>query len=64
MTNFNVTTKILVVESQDVTADTSTGSAKTISDYIDSIANTKTIRSIFAVPISNTMMSVVIIHDA
>lgn len=65
MANYNVTTKILIINIQDTSADNVTGSAaKAITDYLESVDAAKTIRSITVAPISNTRAAIIIIHDS
>jgi hypothetical protein len=63
MAAYNVKTKILIVDSQDVTVDTSAGAAKTISDYIETLdSTTNAIVAVSVTQISNTKTRVQIIH--
>lgn len=65
MVNFAVITKILIVDSNDSRLDSVTGSAaKAISDYLETVDNTKVIRAIEVSQISNTQAQIVIIHDS
>ena len=64
MTNDDVTTKIMVLDSQDSTADSSSGSANSITTYLETIANTKTIRGFSVTPSGSSKMTVVIVHDS
>lgn len=65
MANYNVTTKVFIVDSNDARIDSVTGStAKAISDYLESVDNSKVIRAIEITPVSNAQMNVLIIHDS
>ena len=64
MTAYAVTTKIIIGEPSTL-ADSVTGSfAKAISDYIETIDDSKTIRSTSMARISNALMAFTIVHDA
>jgi hypothetical protein len=65
MAAYNVTTKVLLVDSNDARADTTSGStAKAISDYLESVDSSKTIRNISVAQVSNTTVMVLIVHDS
>ena len=64
MANFAVITKVIVHNKVNNDADTVAGSyAKEVSDYLESIVNTKTIRSIHSTELisSNSIMTVIIV---
>ena len=66
MANFAVITKVIVHNKVDSSADTVAGSyAKEVSDYLESVDDGKTIRSIHSCELasSGTIMTV-IIHDS
>lgn len=66
MANFNVTTKVIIHNGPNDSADSVTGSyAKVVNDYIQTVDDGKTIRSIHAVylPNSNCVMTT-IVHDS
>ena len=63
MAAYNTVTKIFIVDSTDVTADSATGAAKTINDYIQTLdSTTGAILSITSNSVSNTKTRVQIIH--
>jgi len=64
MANYNTTTKVIV---NDITpaADSVSGSyAKEVNDYLESVDNTKTIRSIETVLTREGRLATIIIHDS
>ena len=64
MANYNTTTKVIV---NDVTpaVDSVSGSyAKEVNDYLESVDNTKTIRSIETVLTREGRLATIIIHDS
>ena len=64
MANYNTTTKVIV---NDITpaADSVSGSyAKEVNDYLESVENTKTIRSIETVLTREGRLATIIIHDS
>ena len=64
MANYNTTTKVIV---NDVTpaADRVSGSyAKEVNDYLETVDNTKTIRSIETVLTREGRLATIIIHDS
>lgn len=64
MANYNTTTKVIV---NDVTpaADSVSGSyAKEVNDYLETVDNTKTIRSIETVLTREGRLATIIIHDS
>lgn len=66
MANFNVTTKVILHNGPNDSADSVSGSyAKEVTDYLETVTNTKTIRGIHSVwlPNSNCVMTV-IVHDS
>lgn len=64
MAAYAVTTKILLVDSNDSAADSVTGSAaKTVSDYIETLDLTTNAIYYFTVtPVSNSKVQVMIVH--
>ena len=65
MANYAVTTSIVLIDHADESADTVSGSAaKAISDLVETIDNTKTIRLFSVVKLTNTQSSVIITYDA
>jgi len=66
MANYAVITKVIIHSKINNDADTVAGSyAKEVSDYLESIVNTKTIRSIHSTEIasSNSIMTVIIVDS-
>ncbi len=64
MANFNVTTKI-IINTISPNADSVAGSyAKEVNDYIQSVDDSKTIRSIHSVQMRDGRIMTVIIHDS
>ena len=64
MANFNVTTKI-IINTISPNADSVAGSyAKEVNDYIQSVDDSKTIRSIHSVQMRDGRIKTVIIHDS
>ena len=64
MANFNVTTKI-IINTISPNADSVSGSyAKEVNDYIQSVDDSKTIRSIHSVQMRDGRIMTVIIHDS
>ena len=64
MANFNVTTKI-IINTISPSADSVAGSyAKEVNDYIQSVDDSKTIRSIHSVQMRDGRIMTVIIHDS
>ena len=64
MANYAVITKVIIHNKINNDADSVVGSyAKEVSDYLESIVNTKTIRSIHSTEIasSNSIMTVIIV---
>ena len=64
MANFNVTTKI-IINTISPNADSVAGSyANEVNDYIQSVDDSKTIRSIHSVQMRDGRIMTVIIHDS
>ncbi len=64
MANFNVTTKV-IINTISPNADSVSGSyAKEVNDYIQSVDDSKTIRSIHSVQMRDGRIMTVIIHDS
>jgi hypothetical protein len=64
MANFNVTTKI-IINTISPSADSVAGSyAKEVNDYLQSVDDGKTIRSIHSVQMRDGRIMTVIIHDS
>jgi len=64
MANFNVTTKI-IINTISPNADSVAGSyAKEVNDYLQSVDDGKTIRSIHSVQMRDGRIMTVIIHDS
>ena len=64
MANFNVTTKV-IINTISPNADSVVGSyAKEVNDYIQSVDDSKTIRSIHSVQMRDGRIMTVIIHDS
>ena len=64
MANFNVTTKI-IINTISPNADSIAGSyAKEVNDYLQSVDDGKTIRSIHSVQMRDGRIMTVIIHDS
>jgi len=66
MANYAVITKVIIHNKINNDADTVAGSyAKEVSDYLESIVNTKTIRSIHSTELisSNSIMTVIIVDS-
>mgnify|MGYP005824288599 FL=1 len=66
MANYAVITKVIIHSKINNDADTVAGSyAKEVSDYLESIVNTKTIRSIHSTELisSNSIMTVIIVDS-
>ena len=64
MANFNVTTKI-IINTISPNADSVAGSyAKEVNDYIQSVDDSKTIRSIHSFQMRDGRIMTVIIHDS
>ena len=64
MANFNVTTKI-IINTISPNADSVAGSyAKEVNDYIQSVDDSTTIRSIHSVQMRDGRIMTVIIHDS
>ena len=66
MANYAVITKVIIHNKINNDADSVTGSyAKEVSDYLETIVNTKTIRSIHSTEIasSNSIMTVIIVDS-
>ena len=66
MANYAVITKVIIHSKINNDADTVAGSyAKEVSDYLETIVNTKTIRSIHSTEIasSNSIMTVIIVDS-
>ena len=64
MANYAVVTKVIIHSKINNDADTVAGSyAKEVSDYLETIVNTKTIRSIHSteLPSSSSIMTVIIV---
>lgn len=66
MAAYSVTTKILIVDSNNTAADSVTGSAaKAISDYIETLdSTTGAIYFLTITPISNSRVHVCIVHKS
>lgn len=64
MTNYSAVTKILLVDSQDASADSVSGSsANTVTTYIETLdSTTNQIISVTETPVSNNKTRVCIIH--
>jgi hypothetical protein len=64
MANFNVTTKI-IINTISPNADSIAGSyAKEVNDYLQSVDDGKTIRSIHSIQMRDGRIMTVIIHDS
>ena len=66
MANYAVVTKVIIHNKINNDADSVAGSyAKEVSDYLETIVNTKTIRSIHSTEIasSNSIMTVIIVDS-
>ena len=66
MANYAVVTKVIIHSKINNDADTVAGSyAKEVSDYLETIVNTKTIRSIHSteLPSSSSIMTVIIVDS-
>jgi len=64
MANFNVTTKI-IINTISPNADSVAGSyAKEVNDYLQSVDDGKTIRSIHSIQMRDGRIMTVIIHDS
>ena len=66
MANYAVITKVIIHSKINNDADTVAGSyAKEVSDYLETIVNTKTIRSIHSteLPSSSSIMTVIIVDS-
>mgnify|MGYP005813954605 FL=1 len=66
MANYAVITKVIIHNKINNDADSVAGSyAKEVSDYLETIVNTKTIRSIHSTEIasSNSIMTVIIVDS-
>ena len=66
MANYGVITKVIIHSKVSSEADTVAGSyAKEVSDYLESVDNTKTIRSIHSSELASSgAVMTVIIHDS
>ena len=64
MANFNVTTKV-IINTISPGADSVSGSyAKEVNDYLQSVDDSKTIRSIHSIQMQDGRIMTVIIHDS
>jgi hypothetical protein len=64
MANYNTTTKV-IIEDIDTRPDSQSGSyAKEVNDYLETVDNTKTIRSINSVVTKEGRVATIIIHDS
>ncbi len=64
MPNYDTTTKI-IINDMNPAADSVSGSyAKELNDYIQTVDNTKTIRSIHSVEMRDGRIMTVVVHDS
>jgi len=64
MANYNTTTKVIVNDVTPAADSVSESYAKEVNDYLESIDNTKTIRSIQTILTREGRFATVIIHDS
>jgi|TARA_R100001530_G_scaffold47170_2_gene35484 hypothetical protein len=64
MANYNTTTRVIINE-PSVASDSTSGSlAKELNDYLESVDDSKTIRSIHSAQMRDGRIITVIIHDS
>jgi len=64
MANYNTTTKVIINEVNAASDSTSGSYAKELNDYLETVDNTKTIRSIHSIQMRDGRIMTTVVHDS